>query len=190
MKNARITLWRNTRPSSDNSPNLSGQVELPCELIAELYQMMQSGQYETVGYNPEVAGFSLRAAAWISPSNDPNNKKPEVSGYLDSKSEMNAYASQRATTSAPAPAQPYGYAPVAQQPAVPAAQPMPMQPMPAPGGGWAIPPTAQPTQGAPAPAQWQVPVAPGVVPSQQPAPAPPQSPAQSGGNGQAWSGWG
>jgi hypothetical protein len=185
MKNARITLWRNNRPSSENSPNLSGAVELPCELIAELYQLMQAGQYETVGYNPEVAGFSLRVAAWINPTNDPSSKKPEVSGYLDSKSEMNAYAAQRAA----APAQQYPYAPLPQQPAAPAAQPVPMQPMPVPGGGWAVSPAAAQAAAPAAPAQWQAPPAPATGAPQQPA-GNPAAPAAGQPGAPAWNGWG
>jgi len=173
MKTARVTLWRNSRPTSENSPNLSGAVELPCELIAELYQMMQAGQYEAIGYEPQVAGFSLRTAAWISPSNDPNSKRPEVSGYIDSKSEMNAYAAQRAqapVAPAPAPAPQQWQQPVQPQPAAPAQpawQAPPAQQAPAAPGGPAYQPPVQAPPYAPQP--------------QQPAPA---------ANPPAWNGWG
>ena len=94
MKNARITLWMNGRASSENSPNLTGDIELPCDLIAELYQLMMTNQYEEIGYDPKCAGFSLRVAAWTS-NGSAENRKPVLTGYIDSKSEMNAYVQQR-----------------------------------------------------------------------------------------------
>ena len=147
MKSARIAIFRNDRKQpGSKQPDGSGLIELPAQFIAELAQLLQTGQFTGTNQQGEPI-VTMRASVWRS---DGSNTLI-LSGQIESPSERAAYL---ATQQQAAPQQAWG-----QPPAQPA---------------WGAPPQQPPTQqwGAPpqsAPQQWGLPAQAPQMPMQQPA---------------------
>jgi hypothetical protein len=184
MKTAKIGLWRN--PSAETNPQapvLTGLIELPAELVWELWKELEANQgLET---NPSTGQpiFKLRPRLW---KRDEANNGPVVSGEIETPAEHRAYLASKAAPAAangngaaypwvqqaaaaapPQPQQEPAYVPSAQQPPLPAGFPMPAAaPQPAHSNvlspaPWQAPELPQqqiaPKQAAaaPAPGGWQ-----------------------------------
>ena len=165
MKSARLSLW-NAQPSQNpKAPVLSGNVELPAQLVWELSQLMQAGQGLEVSQLTGEQFFKLRISVWAG-SGEANASV--LNGQIETPSERAAYLASKAQQGVTAP---NGQQPWGQQPQQPPAGYPPQGPPP---GQWQQP-AAMPPQPAAAP--------PPMAPAPAPAPAP-QAPAWGGG------GWG
>ena len=165
MKSARLSLW-NAQPSQNpKAPVLSGNVELPAQLVWELSQLMQAGQGLEVSQLTGEQFFKLRISVWAG-SGEANASV--LNGQIETPSERAAYLASKAQQGVTAP---NGQHPWGQQPQQPPAGYPPQGPPP---GQWQQP-AAMPPQPAAAP--------PPMAPAPAPAPAP-QAPAWGGG------GWG
>ena len=137
MKSARVSIFRNdNKQPGSKQPDGSGLIELPAQFVAELAQLLQTGQFS--GTNQQGEPFiSARVSVWRADG----TTKLILSGQIESPAERAAYlATQQQQPQsawggpAAAPAQQgWGQAPqgVAPAPTQPWVQPMPGQP-PAP----------------------------------------------------------
>lgn len=140
MKSARIAIFRNDRKQpGSKQPDGSGLIELPAQFIAELAQLLQTGQFTGTNQQGEPI-VSCKVSVWRS---DGSNTLI-LSGQIESPAERAAYL---ATQQQAPPQQAWG-----QPPAQPAWGAPPQQP-PAPQG-WGAP-MASPQ---PAPQQWGQPM--------------------------------
>jgi hypothetical protein len=176
MKSARVSIFRNDNKSAPNQPDGSGLIELPAQFIAELAQVLQTGQFS--GTNQQGEPFvSCRVSVWRADG----TTKLILSGQIESPGERAAYLAskqQQGGYSGPLPAND----PFSGRPGGPGSSPA--------QGGWGQPPAqqwGQPPQGvAPAPQQpWGAPTPGQPAPPQQwgppqgatPQPMPMQQPA-------------
>jgi hypothetical protein len=151
VKSARIQIYANQRKQpGTKQPDGRGFIELPAQLLMELAQAFQAGQF--TGSNQQGEPFiQLPCSCWRGDGTvGPNGGITVLSGQIESPAETAAYRAQQAAVQAPG-AQGWGQPAAAPQQAwgAPAPQAPPMQP---------------PAWGQPAPT-------PQPVPMQQPVPA-------------------
>jgi hypothetical protein len=166
MKSARLSLW-NAQPSQNpKAPVLTGNVELPAQLVWELSQLLQSGQGMEQNQQTGEQFFKLRISVWRGTG---EANASVLNGQIQSPAEQAAYLASKAQNGVTAPqGQPWGAPQQAPQGPPPGYPQAPQQPAAAPG------PWQQPQQPAAAP------------PPYAPQPAPSPAPPAWGGSG----GWG
>lgn len=154
MKNARVSLW-NAKPSQNpKAPILNGSVQLPAQLVWELFQQLQAGQGLERDEQTGDQFFKLRLSVW---QGSGENNGPILNGTIESPAERAAYLATQQQ------AQPWSLP--NGQGAAPAGPPAPVAP---PAPGWTPAAPAAPA----APPAYAPPAAP---------PAPPAAPAWGGG---------
>lgn len=162
MKSARISIFRNDFKQQPNQPDGTGLLELPAQFIAELAQLLQTGQFTGTNQQGEPI-VQCRVSVWRADG----STKLILSGQIESPQGRAAYLASKQQQ---APAQ-QGWGQPSAQPAWGA----PPQQQPAQqgwGGSAPTPAYPQPVSAQPAPQQWGPPAqAPQSMPMQQPAPS-------------------
>ena len=140
MKSARIAIFRNDRKQpGSKQPDGSGLIELPAQFIAELAQLLQTGQFSGTNQQGEPI-VTMKCSVWRS---DGSNTLI-LSGQIESPSERAAYlATQQQPQSA------WGGPATA-----PAQQGWGQPPQAAPAQQWGQPPAPQPAPQAPSTTYW------------------------------------
>jgi len=159
MKSARIAIFRNDRKQAQNQPDGNGMIELPAQFIAELAQLLQTGQFTGTNQQGEPI-VSCKVSVWRADG----STKLILSGQIESPSERAAYL---ATQQQAAPPQQWR-----QPPAQPAWGAPPQQP---PTQQWGVPQQPAPQQWGPAQGQPLPPAVP--LQQQPPSPMPADAPA-------------
>lgn len=90
MKSARVSIFRNDSKNAPNQPDGSGLIELPAQFIADLAQVLRTGQFS--GTNQQGEPFvSCRVSVWRADG----TTKLVLSGQIESPSERAAYLASK-----------------------------------------------------------------------------------------------